>query len=245
VAIAALAPLASLSFACPPGDLSSTCRFAGDATTACGQCVAHSCQPFVDSCCADDLCGQYDLPTLDKCTGSGDCGGVSAGAGSGDAFSKVASCVKTSCSGACGGVDAGISTTIACSDLSKGTCRCVAGTAGAGTTSPSSCDLSASTFHCCAETNWPTAGTACACSAIVCASGPDSCGCGYAQVPDGYNEVAECQSTFQSRCCKGPDGNCLCQSGTDCGTATEVQSCRASDFAFACAAGSHEVSTCP
>ncbi len=241
-------------FGCPPGDLSGTCRFTGDNTTACGMCVAQSCQSFVNSCCADDLCEKYDLPALDSCTGSSDCSKLSGYGVSGDTMGKVASCVSANCSAQCGGVDAGIKTAIACTKPTHGSCNCLAGVTDGGSSSASSatdpstvCSFSTLVVRCCADTTWPAIGTSCGCTQVTCAypdGQPSDCQCGYGDVPSGYNALDECMPTFDGKCCKSADGSCRCAAVTDCGTATEVPSCKASDSPFTCSSTTRQVTSC-
>ena len=81
-------------------DLGLACRFDGDDSTACGKCVASSCQAAVNACCAADAC-KGSLGDLDRCGRGAGCAtllGTAPGVAPRDA---LIGCIQTSCAATC------------------------------------------------------------------------------------------------------------------------------------------------
>lgn len=209
--------------ACPPSDLGPTCRFAGDATTACGKCIAAACQPKVNACCDDTTCVGYELPSVEKCSSSGDCADVARASASADPYGALVGCVKTSCADACGGTaalgDGGAgSRAIDCEpDSTSESCTCTgtSGDAGGNATSCGPSTIEAPATACCAGPGWPASG-GCTCYPFRClvTQGTDQCQCGSYYASSDGEKATSCPST---ECCATPSkGECRC-GGSPCG----------------------------
>jgi hypothetical protein len=149
----------------PSGEAGRSCRFAGDQTTRCGQCILAHCQDAVNACCDSPSCAAH-LDTLDACGGGGSCDGLVVAP-------AVASCVSTSCSDACGVPDGGLKVVDAsphtyqsdCSAFGSDGCMCN----GAGTPNGFRCDTTTVTEAvCCADVNYPLKNNSCTCEVFVC-----------------------------------------------------------------------------
>ena len=157
--------------ACVPSGLGGTCRFEGDDSSPCGQCIAKSCQQPVNECCASEACTQ-SLEVLDRCATGSSCGTISA------VSSALASCIASSCpvcsttDGGAGRADGASNPDAAprfssdCGDLGKHGCICSAGGAGDDTECSTA---STNGGFCCADRGWPEGdGTLCSCAPFTC-----------------------------------------------------------------------------
>jgi hypothetical protein len=246
-AACAFAALATLT-ACPPAGLGPTCRFDGDQSTACGKCIAASCQSKIDDCCNEDMCVNYDLPRLDACAAKGSCRPIYDTSTYGRIFEGIRACVKASCAVECpdtGGGSSGSSGSsgreIACTlEAATESCTCVGAAAGgANETKCGPSDVAAPAAACCAGASWPSAG-GCTCGAYRCIRITSSqCICGSYLTTGGKDETTFCSTV--DKCCAKP-GFCRCE-GTPCrADETEVTGCDA-DSAAKTACGSNKLVT--
>lgn len=264
--LAAIGALAGCVFLLPSEPLGATCRFSGETSTACGQCIARECRAKVDGCCGDTSCSYSTLDDLDRCGEGKPCGSFASAreTSSRGAREELGACVATACAAEC---DLSTSTS---SSSSGGTsalkvdcekhpslplCSCTAATgdasAGAGTCNYR--DVSDSTLHvtCCATSGWPkVSGGTCECGAFVCSKSRTRPGCDCAWGAEGasYEPSSGCSKgspSYQWECCQN-GRSCYCFEDTSiprCPSgATSVRSCTPDEIA--CPSGTQHVSTC-
>lgn len=206
----------------------NACNFQG-AQTACGLCVAASCQALVNACCNDGACSG-SLGYLDGCA-SGDsssCTLLRNGSylGAGTSFTALGACVAASCA-ACGGgdvivtpgFDASMPTPkpgITCSSV-NGSCFCDFQT----DPSPSTTACIPSMFMngiCCADQNYPKAGS-CTCSPFTCTVDSSGCECSSLYDPASSQPVSVCAGMG---CCAS-NGLCSCGPSNTCDPSFQTQ----------------------
>src|SRR5262245_60352414 len=94
LALALTVPASCIALVDESVDLGATCQFAGRDTTACGQCIARTCQSRVNTCCRSASCSPH-LADLDTCGATGRCGALASDdTSSTDAISILVSCVR-------------------------------------------------------------------------------------------------------------------------------------------------------
>lgn len=191
--VCALAGLALASLGCPPTDYGKKCRFTGDDETACGRCIARSCQPYVDQCCASTYGCEPELAALDACASGQGCSALAAKSSesAGSEIRALAQCALASCSSACGGGDAGARVDVRALSCASETdyCTCeVVGYRISGTAAEVRCPniemsggvSSSKSVVCCASSEgWSTVtGGSCYCTAYATGTG----GCSSSEV---------------------------------------------------------------
>lgn len=169
---------------CPPSDYGQKCRIAGDASTACGQCIARACQTALDKCC-EDTYGCHDrLPEVDACSLGQGCSKLYASIPTGTSvvsssgMAAIATCVKSSCEASCSAAAStgtGSSGSKLCQLLDIG-CQCVLATKQSSlpvqdqtsTCGPAQVPKSPGyeAVLCCAASSWPSGGS-CRCTATT------------------------------------------------------------------------------
>jgi hypothetical protein len=201
-----------------------------------------SCQAAVNACCDDATCST-GLSYLDGCA-SGDSsscvvlveGGQYANS---PPFAMMGACVGLHCSmcslgtgipipgfdaGFDAGMDAGMDTAPplqgpSC-DMADGTCFCEI------ETSPTSSTACTPTMFdngiCCADANWPNAGTSCTCSPFSCNVYSTGCDCSAEYDPASSQPVSACGGMT---CCvdNSNDGLCTCSTDGSCDGSDQSQ----------------------
>ena len=221
------APLVGCVLFVPTGDTGETCRFNGDRSTSCGECIAAHCQEAVNTCCRDTTCSP-SLEALDLCASGGACDGLS---------SPLAACVRTSCA-ICQPPDAGATPDApvlqsSCSTLADG-CSC----SGAGTPNDVVCDTSTVTAAvCCADANYPAKNNLCTCHVFVCSAESSGGSCSLSVYDTGTH------SWPGPGCCSGPS-LCMCDPKfPECGSdQTPASTC--SSLVAVCPTGQKRVNAC-
>jgi hypothetical protein len=148
----------------------STCRFSGDQTSACGQCIAAHCQAAVNACCADSACAAH-LDTLDECGSGASCNGLVLAP-------LLGSCISSSCT-VCqipeGGLpDAPVNSLRSQCIGDNDGCLCF----GAPTPNTIRCDTTTVTAAlCCADANYPAKNNSCSCEVFNCGASPGGGSC--------------------------------------------------------------------
>jgi len=199
----------------PAPDLNDTCHFAGEYAT-CGSCLASQCRAFVDRCCSDGAC-RNEVADIDGCATSGGaaCRAVAFPSSKSVASDQLAACLLDTCDAACGtpsmlgapGETPAAATT--CTVPSNGTsCRCTAAATGGDSTTCASSTIP--NALCCADLDWPLAGTRCDCRTVACETTESGKGCRCSRTSSG--PLTSC-STGGS-CCMG-GGSCECGGATN------------------------------
>jgi hypothetical protein len=211
-------------------DYSTTCDFAGRASNACGECIAAHCQAKVNACCADSECkkGQESstafgitvtpplgepgaLARLDTCAKGGSCEDLE-----GDPRAQaIATCVEASCQDVCDlwrastlHADETSCTRDVASDPPTCSCTVPADTEDAPT-SPNSQSCTGASIGggvCCADKDWPTPASECACRPARCQKYANGCACGF-DFTLSDQPVDDCS---RGTCCVRTDGSCGC-----------------------------------
>ncbi len=238
-------------------DYSTTCGFAGRDTTACGKCIAKSCQKPVDACCADATCKASNKTDYGFGITSGDDGTLGRLDACGDGKScydlesdplgkAIAECVEASCSDVCDTrkVSQRRATDTSCSvktSYDKTTyCTCVVpsnvnGKPSSGNDQP----CSRSFGVCCADLDWPSPASECTCTPPSCnVYAGDVCIC---EKEKGSKTAETCG---RGVCCQTSDGTCRCdptKKACDAGQ-TPVDSCTTAQVG--CGSGKRAVTSC-
>jgi hypothetical protein len=217
-----------------PDKLDKRCHFAGDDTTACGVCIAASCQDKVDACCGSKSCRDDSLfsltkplDLLDQCaTGSASSCKVPSLSGASSTEGVMFTCIQSSCGAECavesdGGASVdgskrdGSSTTsrTRCTS-SSGRCDCY----GDPPFNDTPCDTAApANSLCCASIGWPAHGLHCSCDRWECKETASGCECGASTTgPTTTCTGLHCCSAYSTCTC----GDTPCDSYQ-----TEVSSC--------------------
>lgn len=160
--------IACVSLGCPP-DNGARCRFDGDDTTACGKCIAASCQSQVNKCCDDQYsCLKTEMPKVDACSRGEGCSSLSTSSYSGG---PIATCIQSWCATPCLGTvgGSGSNPNVACVPTKNG-CQCsvqtqdAAGTAAVAPCSSAQVPSGNGAPLCCATSGFPdVAFSACRC----------------------------------------------------------------------------------
>lgn len=233
--VAAVASLAGCILLVSPRDYGEHCKFGGEAT-ACGQCIAQSCQAVVDTCCRNDSCTP-GLNLVEHCA-SGEqtpCELLQSDLQATDPHRvELARCVSTQCAATCKG-EAPTTNITKCSSSSFGlgnTCSCSV------TADPNGVACSEAAFpltRCCAPQTWPAAGQKCTCEILACTSTTDGCAC---LLYDGPAESSMCTDAI---CCLDHD-SCRCGSKPCGSSSTQVPSCNLA--AMECPPAQKHVASC-
>ena len=185
----------------PTGDVfATTCGFA-HSDTACGQCIASSCQSAIDACCKDATCQQH-LGALDTCAG-GDCTALENDLAV--ALRPVGDCVMPACAAACAFTYAD-STNCTTGPGPGVTCHCTIPQQGAPANT-TKCGPPKGGL-CCATTGWPAGTTTCSCVAPVCSTYANGCAC--ESSPQNTSPTFYVSSCTSAHCCLRTDGSCFC-----------------------------------
>ena len=211
--------------------VAAECRFDGDDRSACGRCLAKSCQRLVNDCCRAGEACEEALGMLDACASRGagpECGRL-AGLGSSSASTageKLGRCVANACAAVC---PAGEPLT-GCGEYS-GSCRCE------GDDPPNDvvcADASVENGFCCADLGWPGRGLSCSCEQFECRQTEDGCECS----AHTSGPLAECSGTY---CCVY---NATCECGNTPCHSFETRVDRCSTAVIGCDSDETRVSSC-
>lgn len=215
---------------------------------ACGACLAKSCQPSLDACCAAGRECEEAISAVVLCkSDESECRVP----GTSSAEAALRACAKSACGESCGdglppdgGADAAVSGNRVCENVDE-VCGCtVQDDAGAS----GSCTPRSTGGACCASPAFPAVGETCACWLKVCSvtressSGPtDTCACGYFSKRP--TESSTSCTVARGTCCAG-DTRCDCDRSRDtCPSGTrEVTVCNASDLG--CGSEAKSVARC-
>lgn len=225
-----LVPLAACALSTFNGnEYAPTCHFAGRTDHACGQCIAESCQPQVNTCCANEACRATPddsvfgvstsygdpgvLARLDTCASGGSCQDLEYDGRA----TEIAACIQRSCQGVC---DLWQRSTFrpeeSSCELKPGTsysapsCECtIPATTEGAPRRPNSVACSQKTVTsglCCASKDWPDPASTCRCTTVVCTTAGSQCSCRAETSPaEGVNACA------RGTCCiSAYDGTCGC-----------------------------------
>jgi hypothetical protein len=238
-------PLSCVLLVDPPSGLGTTCEFAGEATTACGKCLAQACRAQIDACCADSAC-KNTLGALDACASRSDCASLYA---SGNALGACAQ----GCAEACGPAAADASTVEASTPsgatcavaADKESCTCTAVAADAGV--PPKCDakaLGGTSARCCVKKTWPATGATCRCDRVRCSSRTDACSCEINPQIDDTSTGCDKASYDWTCCLSDARDYCYCAQGFSCqsGSSYAPGACAPSDLG--CASDERAVASC-
>jgi hypothetical protein len=234
--------------------LSDRCHFVGDDTTACGICIAHSCQTQVDACCSSKSCrddGAFTLTKplelLDQCSsGSSYSCRVPSLVSESSTEGAIFACIQSSCAAECASGDGGTvtdagkkdgsSTTsrTSCSSYSTDSCTC----SGSAPYNDTPCDITTvKNSLCCADYGWPGSGLRCSCDRWECRQTSSST-CECSSTTTGPSTT--CNGTY---CCRSYS-SCRC-SNTPCSTYDdEVASCDIEYQECSTASNDIKVSSC-
>ncbi len=196
-----------------PGSLGTSCRFSGQDASACGICLASSCQKAIDSFCISSSCRDRGMAAVDACAT-----GMSDQCLSSDLSPDLSSCIVSACAKEClGGI----------TNCSSGTNEC---TCNIELHSPNAVACGESTVRnsiCCADASWPKNGS-CRCTYWGCMIQSTRCDCSprsFAGSSSDYKDACYPPQGGGYHCCRSSYGSCSCDMSSCLSSETEVPDC--------------------